>query len=66
MSSYQSPFERLRAKFDESNPNCPSCGYVDTECGWRVATTGSRVTYQFVCPTCDAVETRELRLGREP
>lgn len=62
MSSYRSPFEQLRAKFDESDPKCPSCGYVDDESGWRVSATGSRVTYQFVCPTCDAIETREMRL----
>ncbi|WP_436347309.1 HVO_0649 family zinc finger protein [Natronorubrum sp. FCH18a] len=62
MSSYRSPFEQLRAKFDESEPECPACGYHDTNGGWRVTTTGSRVTYQFVCPTCDAIETREMRL----
>lgn len=62
MSTYRSPFEQLKAKFD-SDPKCPACGYVDTEGGWRVQTTGSRVTYQFVCPTCDAIETREMRLG---
>ncbi|AGB32968.1 hypothetical protein C488_09976 [Natrinema pellirubrum DSM 15624] len=62
MSAYRSPFERLREKFDESERRCPECGYVDTEGGWRVTTSGGRVRYQFVCPTCDAVETRELRL----
>ncbi|ELZ11418.1 hypothetical protein C478_13445 [Natrinema thermotolerans DSM 11552] len=62
MSAYRSPFERLREKFDEAERRCPECGYVDTEGGWRVTTSGGRVRYQFVCPTCDAVETRELRL----
>lgn len=62
MSVHRSPFERLREKFDESELRCRSCGYVDTEGGWRVTTSGGRVRYQFVCPTCDAVETRELRL----
>ncbi|WP_222919918.1 HVO_0649 family zinc finger protein [Natrinema sp. SYSU A 869] len=62
MSAHRSPFERLREKFDESELRCPACGYVDTDGGWRVTTSGGRVRYQFVCPTCDAVETRELRL----
>lgn len=61
MSSYQSPFDRLRAKFDESELECPACGY-EADGGWRVSTSGSRVQYQFVCPTCDAVETRVMRL----
>ncbi|PCR92303.1 HVO_0649 family zinc finger protein [Natrinema ejinorense] len=62
MSVQRSPFERLREKFDDSELRCPACGYVDTDGGWRVTASGSRVRYQFVCPTCDAVETRELRL----
>lgn len=63
MTSSRSPFEQLREKFDESDAKCPACGYTDTDGGWRVTTTGSRVRYQFICPTCDAVETREMRLG---
>ena len=63
MSTYRSPFERLKQKFDESDPKCPACGCSDSDAGWRVRTTGSRVTYQYVCPTCDAIETREMRLG---
>ncbi|QSW97873.1 HVO_0649 family zinc finger protein [Haloterrigena alkaliphila] len=63
MRTYRSPFERLRAKFDESDPECPACGYSDENTNWRVTTTGDRVTYQFVCPTCEAVETREMRLA---
>lgn len=62
MSVYRSPFERLRQKFDDSELECRDCGYLDVEGGWRVTTTGSRVQYQFVCPACGAVETRELRL----
>ena len=63
MRTYRSPFERLRAKFDESDPECPSCGCAHEDANWRVTTTGGRVTYQYVCPTCEAVETRELRLA---
>ena len=63
MSVKHSPFEQLREKFDESELRCPSCGYTDTDGSWRVTTTGQRVRYQFICPVCEAVETRELRLG---
>ncbi|WP_049922636.1 HVO_0649 family zinc finger protein [Halopiger djelfimassiliensis] len=62
MSAYRSPFERLRAKFDDSELECRQCGYLADEGGWRVTTSGSRVQYQFVCPACGAVETREMRL----
>lgn len=63
MSAYRSPFERLRQTY-EADRVCGACGHHDTdgEGGWRVSTTGSRVQYQFVCPVCEAVETRELRL----
>lgn len=59
----RSPFDRLRRKFEESERRCSACGHVDTEGGWRVTASGSHVRYQFVCPVCDAVETRDLRLG---
>lgn len=64
MSAYRSPFERLRQTY-ETDSVCGACGHhaTDSEGGWRVSTTGSRVRYQFVCPVCEAVETRELHLG---
>jgi hypothetical protein len=62
MSAYRSPFEQLRAKFDDSELECRLCGYFDDDVSWRVTTSGSRVQYQFVCPSCDGVETREMRL----
>ncbi|MFP8953000.1 HVO_0649 family zinc finger protein [Natrialbaceae archaeon A-arb3/5] len=62
MPSHRSPFERLQRKFDESELTCRHCGYRETDGGWRVTTTGDRVQYQFVCSTCDAIETREMRL----
>ncbi|OVE83766.1 HVO_0649 family zinc finger protein [Natronolimnobius baerhuensis] len=63
MSVHRSPFERLRTKFDESEPQCRQCGSQPADAGWRVTTSGRRVRYQFVCPTCDAIETKEIRLG---
>ncbi|MEY7850576.1 HVO_0649 family zinc finger protein [Natrarchaeobius sp. A-rgal3] len=62
MSLGNTPFERLRRKFERSELECRQCGFRDTDGGWRVTTTGSRVQYQFVCPSCFAVETREMRL----
>lgn len=58
-----SPFDRLRRKFDEAELRCRQCGYIDREGSWRVTTSGDRVTYQHICPICDAMDTRELRLG---
>ncbi|RQG98557.1 HVO_0649 family zinc finger protein [Natrarchaeobius oligotrophus] len=62
MSPHSSPFEQLREKFDSSELECRRCGFRDSDSGWRVTTSGSRVRYQFVCSSCHAVETRELRL----
>ena len=61
----RSPFEKLQKKFDATDLRCRQCGYVDADGSWRVTATGSRVRYQRLCPTCDAVETRELRLEFE-
>lgn len=58
-----SAFEQFRRKLDDSERRCRHCGYTDAEGGWRVTTSGSRVQYQHVCPKCDAIDTRELRLG---
>ncbi|MFB6108468.1 MAG: HVO_0649 family zinc finger protein [Haloplanus sp.] len=57
-----SAFDRLRSHYDESSRICPKCGYEDTDGGWRVTTTGSRVHYRHLCPSCGATATRELRL----
>ncbi|RKD93436.1 HVO_0649 family zinc finger protein [Halopiger aswanensis] len=62
MSTYRSPFERLREKFDKSELQCRQCGYLDEDGGWQVTTSGNRVNYRFVCPTCGAIETKEMRL----
>lgn len=64
MTRYRSPFEQYRAKLDESDPECTACGDVPSDEGWRASASGLEVRYEFVCPTCDAVETRELQLSR--
>ncbi len=57
-----SPFERLRQKYEDAEPHCVECGFVDEEGGWRVRATGSRVRYQHTCRICGASNVRELRL----
>lgn len=59
----RSPFDRLRQKFEDTDRRCRECGYVDDDGGWRVTAAGSRVRYQRVCPTCHAVDTRDVHLG---
>lgn len=55
------PFDRVRARYDE-NLRCGECGYEDTDGEWRATTTGSRVDYTHLCPSCGAVDRRTLRL----
>ncbi|WP_248897901.1 HVO_0649 family zinc finger protein [Haloplanus halobius] len=60
--SGSTPFGRLRTHYEESRAVCPACGYEDEGGEWRVSTTGRRVEYRHRCPSCDAVDRRELRL----
>ncbi|WP_251329357.1 HVO_0649 family zinc finger protein [Haloplanus sp. HW8-1] len=61
--SASTPFGRLRAHYEESRAACPACGHEDREVEWRVtAAAGRRVEYRHRCPSCDAVDTRELSL----
>jgi rubredoxin len=55
------PLDRLRNRLDM---RCRECGYVDEEGRWTAATSGSRVTYQHVCPSCAAVRQHTFRLDR--
>lgn len=57
-------FDRLRARFDDVARQCPDCGYTDEDGRWRVTTSGDRVRYQHVCPSCGTIDTRELRFDR--
>ncbi len=54
--------DRLKARYDAEERTCRQCGYVDREGGWQVETTGSRVLYRHICPSCGAIDRRELRL----
>ena len=56
------PLDGLRSHFDDSEATCPECGYEDDDGGWKAVTTGDRVLYRHVCPSCGAISKRTLRL----
>lgn len=56
------PLERLRTHFDDVDLVCPDCGYDDADGGWSSETTGDRILYRHVCPSCGAIRKRTLRL----
>ncbi|MFC4358661.1 HVO_0649 family zinc finger protein [Halobium salinum] len=58
-----SALDRLRARYDQEARVCPECGFEDEAGSWRVQTTGSRVYYRHLCPSCGSRSTRVLRLG---
>jgi uncharacterized Zn finger protein len=53
------PFERLREQYDTA---CSACGHEDADGRWEALTAGGRVEYRHRCPSCGAVDRRELRL----
>ncbi|MFC7081867.1 HVO_0649 family zinc finger protein [Halorussus caseinilyticus] len=59
------PFERLRTRFDRDDLECPKCGYDDADGRWLVETTGGRIQYRHLCPSCGHVRRRTFRLGGE-
>jgi ribosomal protein S27AE len=59
------PLERFADRLTRDEPTCPECGYRDEEGSWRAETTGDRVVYRHLCPSCGAMRTRELRLGNQ-
>ncbi|AFK18345.2 hypothetical protein E6P09_06145 [Haloferax mediterranei ATCC 33500] len=56
--------DRLRERYSDADRTCSECGYVDTDGEWSAKTTGSRVLYRHVCPSCGAIETRTLSLKK--
>ena len=56
------PLDRLKAQYDR-DLRCRECGFVDRDGEWQAQTTGNRISYRHLCPSCGAVETRTLRLG---
>ncbi|NEU58555.1 HVO_0649 family zinc finger protein [Halorussus sp. MSC15.2] len=61
----RSPFERLRSRFEETDLVCPKCRYEDADGRWVAETTGDRVQYRHLCPSCGYVRRRTFRLGGE-
>ncbi|PSP99576.1 hypothetical protein BRC94_06960 [Halobacteriales archaeon QS_5_70_17] len=59
-------FERVRARYEETEKKCTDCGYVDQEGNWVSETDGSRIVYRHTCPSCDAVREHTFELGEEP
>jgi rubredoxin len=57
-----SALDGLRAYLDRSEPRCSACGHVDTERGWQAETSGRRVRYRHVCPSCGATDERTIRI----
>lgn len=61
-SSDRSAFERLKDHFDQTELECPDCGYFDEEGEWETETDGSTITYRHECPDCGSVQTKTLDL----
>ncbi|MFB6131556.1 MAG: HVO_0649 family zinc finger protein [Salinigranum sp.] len=54
--------DRLCAHYDDVDLRCPKCGYEDERGRWQAWTTGRRIDYRHVCPSCGAIRRRTLRL----
>lgn len=56
------PLEQLRTHYERTRMRCKACGYVDDDGKWTATTTGCRVRYEHVCPSCGTVDNAEIRL----
>lgn len=56
------PFGKLRTHYDQVDLTCPECGYDDDDGSWKAKTTGDRVQYRHICPSCGARRSRTLRM----
>ena len=56
------PFETMTSHMDHDDLTCTECGHEDEEGKWQARTTGAKVVYTHVCPSCDAVRKRTFRL----
>ncbi len=50
----QTPLERLRYRYENTETKCPDCGYVDGDDNWTNKSDGQRIVYRHVCPSCRA------------
>jgi hypothetical protein len=60
-----SPLERFGSRFDDVDLVCPDCGYDDSDGRWLSETSGDRVQYRHVCPSCGSIRKRTLDLGKK-
>jgi Zn finger protein HypA/HybF involved in hydrogenase expression len=60
----QTPLERLRYRYENTETKCPDCGYVDDEGNWTSKSDGQRIVYQHVCPSCRADHEHVFYLSR--
>ncbi|MFC6732405.1 HVO_0649 family zinc finger protein [Haladaptatus sp. DYSN1] len=61
----RSPFEKLKSHYDDVDMKCPECGYEDTDGEWQTETTGEKVHYHHICPSCGVVQKRTLSIDAE-
>ncbi|ELZ74725.1 hypothetical protein C455_17322 [Haloferax larsenii JCM 13917] len=54
--------DRLRDHYTDADRECSKCGFVDEDGEWSAKTTGNRIDYRRVCPSCGAIEVRTLKL----
>ena len=57
------PLDRLGSHFDDVDLVCPDCGYDDADGRWMTETSGDRVRYRHVCPSCGSIRQRTLDVG---
>lgn len=60
----QTPLERIRVRYENTEKKCPECGYVDEDGNWTSETDGQQLMYQHVCPSCDASREHTFDLTR--
>jgi predicted RNA-binding Zn-ribbon protein involved in translation (DUF1610 family) len=65
VSGGMNPLESLRSRFDDADLVCSDCGYEDHDGSWTSVTSGDRVLYRHVCPSCGSIRKRTLRLGEK-
>jgi predicted RNA-binding Zn-ribbon protein involved in translation (DUF1610 family) len=59
------PLERLGSRFDDVDLVCSDCGFEDDDGSWTSVTSGDRILYRHVCPSCGSIRKRTLRLGEK-
>jgi len=57
-----SVIDRLNSQYEDEEPTCPECGYVDDAGSWRASTNGRRIDYRHLCPSCGNLSIRTVTL----